>query len=49
MIYSDSNPGNPESKDVKVETMTVNATTILKANMPFNGGQAARIVPAETK
>jgi hypothetical protein len=41
--------GNPESKDVKVAAMTVNATTIRKADLPFHGGQAARFVPAETK
>ncbi len=44
-IYSDQNPDNPDSKDVKIETRSVESTTVLKADMPANGGQAVRIVP----
>ncbi|MEI7733386.1 MAG: glycoside hydrolase family 97 N-terminal domain-containing protein [Verrucomicrobiota bacterium] len=43
--YSDQDPANPDSKAVKIETLTVDATTILKADLPANGGQAVRIVP----
>ncbi len=44
-VYSDQNPDNPASKEVKVETVTVDSTTILKADLPANGGQAVRLVP----
>lgn len=44
-IYSDQNPDNPDSKDVKIETRTVDSTTVLQADMPANGGHAVRIVP----
>lgn len=44
-VYSDANPQDPTSKEVEVETFPVNSQTILKADMPNNGGQAVRIVP----
>ncbi len=44
-VYSDRNPLDPASKEVKVETVAVDSTTILKADIPANGGQAVRIVP----
>ncbi len=44
-IYSDQDPDNPDSKAVKIETLTVDSTTTLKADIPANGGQAVRIVP----
>ncbi len=43
-IYSDRDPDNPTSKDVKIETILVGRTTVLKPRMPANGGQAVRIV-----
>jgi alpha-glucosidase len=44
-LYSDRDPGNPDCKDVKIETRSVDSTTILKPDLPANGGQAVRIVP----
>jgi len=45
-VYSDRDVNDPASKAVKIETITVDATTVLKPRMPTNGGQAVRIVPA---
>ena len=45
-VYSDQNPADPNSKDVKIETLPVDSTTVLKANLPAHGGHAMRIVPA---
>jgi alpha-glucosidase len=45
-IYSDQQVNNPDSKAVKVKARAVDHTTVLKACMPANGGQAVRIVPA---
>jgi alpha-glucosidase len=47
-IYSDQNPDNPDSKDVKVETRTVDSTSVLKADLPANGGHVVCIVPASS-
>jgi alpha-glucosidase len=44
-IYSDQNPDQPQSKDVRVETKLVDSTTMLEADIPANGGQAVRFVP----
>jgi alpha-glucosidase len=44
-IYSDLNPGQPQSKEVKVETKLVDATTVLEADMPSDGGHAVRMAP----
>ncbi len=46
-IYSDAAPTDPASKEVKIESRPVDSSTVLKTNMPPNGGQAVRIVPAE--
>jgi hypothetical protein len=35
-----------EKWDVKIETLPVDSTTVLKGNLPANGGQAVRIVRA---
>jgi alpha-glucosidase len=45
-LHSDGDPDDPVSKAVKVETMAVDRTTVLKARIPVNGGLAVRIVPA---
>ena len=44
-VYGDQDPAKPESKEVRIETMTVDSTTMLKADLPANGGQVVRIVP----
>jgi alpha-glucosidase len=44
-IYRDQNPGDPQSKAVKIETLAIDSKTVLKADIPANGGQAIRIVP----
>ncbi len=46
-IYRDEDPDNPASKAVRVETQIVDSTTMLQANIPSNGGEAVRLVPAE--
>jgi len=46
-IYADAAPSDPSSKEVKIESRTVDSSTVLKTNMPPNGGQAVHIVPAE--
>jgi alpha-glucosidase len=43
-LYSDGE--GPNSKAVKIETIPVDSTSILKPRIPTNGGQAVRIVPA---
>lgn len=48
-IYRDLNPGDPDSKAVKIETMPVDSRTVLKTKIPANGGQAVRIVPASVQ
>jgi alpha-glucosidase len=45
-VYSDGDIGDPASKAVKVERLTVDSTTLLTARMCANGGQAVRLVPA---
>jgi len=45
-LYGDRDPDDPTSKAVKIETISVDRTTVLKARVPANGGQAVRIVPA---
>jgi alpha-glucosidase len=45
-IYSDKDPDDAGSKAVNIETMPVDSTTVLKANIPSNGGHAVKIVPA---
>ena len=44
-IYSDEDPQDAESKAVKIETMPLDSTTVLKADIGANGGQAVRIMP----
>ncbi|MCX6905222.1 MAG: glycoside hydrolase family 97 catalytic domain-containing protein, partial [Verrucomicrobia bacterium] len=44
-VYGDQDPAKGESKEVRIETMTVDSTTMLKADLPANGGQAVRLVP----
>lgn len=44
-ICSDRDVQNPDSKAVKIEAQAVDSTTVLKAHMPANGGEAIRIVP----
>lgn len=46
-IYADESPNKPASKAVKIETRQVNSSTVLKTQMPPNGGQAVHIVPAD--
>jgi alpha-glucosidase len=43
-LYSDRDADDPTSKAVKVETLAVDRTTVLKPRMLANGGQAVRIV-----
>jgi hypothetical protein len=38
-----------ESKAVKIETLAVDSTTVLKAGIPANGGQTVRIVPVPAR
>ena len=45
-VYSDKDPGDAGSKAVKIEMLPVESTTVLKADIAPNGGQAVRIVPA---
>ncbi len=47
-IYSDAEIDNPASKAVKIETMNVDRTTVLKPRIPANGGHAVQIVRAPT-
>ena len=44
-VYAEEAPDDPKSKGVKVETLTVNAATVLRADLPANGGHVVRIVP----
>lgn len=46
-IYHDEDPDDPASKAVRVDTQLVDSTTVLQAEIPANGGQAIRLVPAE--
>jgi alpha-glucosidase len=48
-VYSDRNPDDPKSKEVKVETLTVDSMTVLKVDVPANGGYALWIVPGDGK
>ena len=48
-VYSDRDADDPSSSAVKVETITVDRTTVLKPRMPVNGGQAVRIVRSKEK
>lgn len=43
-VYSDQNPDHPDSKAVKIETLSVSSNSVLKADLPAHGGQAIRIV-----
>lgn len=45
-VYADQDPDRADSKAVKIEQVAVASTTVLKARMGGNGGQAMRIVPA---
>ena len=44
-VYSDRYPDQPTCKEVRIDTLTVDSSTVLHADMPANGGQAVRIVP----
>lgn len=44
-VYRDADPDDPTSKAVKIERLTVDRMTTLKARLPSNGGQAVRLVP----
>jgi alpha-glucosidase len=46
-VYSDADPTNPRSKAVKIDRIPVDASTVLKAHVAPNGGQAVHIVPVE--
>jgi alpha-glucosidase len=48
-IYRDRDPGEPHSKAVKIETITVDSGTVIKADIPPNGGHAMHIVPASPR
>jgi alpha-glucosidase len=48
-IYADAHPERPDSKEVRIDTATVDSTTVLRVEMPVNGGQAVRIVPRAEK
>jgi alpha-glucosidase len=48
-IYDDQEPAGPQSKVVRIEKRTVDATTVLRLNLSSYGGQAMRIVPQEEK
>jgi len=45
-IYGDRDADDGNSKAVKIDKMVVDNTTVLKARLPANGGQAVRLVPA---
>ncbi|NLH18235.1 MAG: glycoside hydrolase family 97 protein [Phycisphaerae bacterium] len=45
-IYSDRDPDNAVSKAVRIETIQVDSTTILKPHIPANGGQAVHLIRA---
>jgi alpha-glucosidase len=44
-VYSDRNPDDTSAKAVTIETMPVDFSTVLKADLAANGGEAIRIVP----
>jgi alpha-glucosidase len=54
-VYSDARPDGGDRNGVRVETLPVDAGTVIRADLAANGGQALRIVPnsqrgkAETK
>ncbi len=43
-IFSDGHPEDPKSKDVRIDVRPVNAATVLRMDIPANGGEAVRIV-----
>lgn len=45
-IYADAHPDDANSRAVKIETITVDAGTVLAAEIAPNGGCAIRIMPA---
>jgi alpha-glucosidase len=47
-VYSDQNPDDANSKDVKIETMAVDAGATIAVDIPPMGGAAIRLVPAAT-
>jgi hypothetical protein len=46
ILYSDRDADDATSKTVKIENINVDSTTVLKARIAANGGQAVRIVRA---
>jgi alpha-glucosidase len=48
-IYSDQEPENPDAKDVKIDIATFDSNTVIKANLPPNGGCALRLVPSTSR
>jgi alpha-glucosidase len=44
-IYTDAHPDEPTNKQVRIETRTVGADSILDMHLSANGGEAVRIVP----
>ena len=45
VIYTDAHPDEPTNKQVRIETRTVSADSILHMQLSANGGEAVRIVP----
>ena len=48
-VYGDAAPDGSDSKKVAICRTAVDSTTVLKADMAANGGQAVRIVPQDKK
>ena len=48
-VYSDRDPGDPQSRAVSIQTLPVDAATVVEADMGANGGHAMRIVPASSR
>jgi alpha-glucosidase len=46
-IYSDAHPEDPKNKEVRIETRSVDASTVLRMDLSANGGQAVHIVPTQ--
>ncbi len=47
-LYTDAHPEEPKNKEVRIETRTVDAATVLRMDLSPNGGEAVRMVPARS-
>jgi len=45
-VYADANRKGDDPRNVRIETISVDSTTVLRIAIPSNGGHAMRIVPA---